>query len=135
MNRFECALLIATPWIAVGLTGCESGSNWAVGPAAATPRAAAEDSRADDPVVDDGDDEADERIALDQVPQAVIDAALAAVPGLVLSGAEKELEAGQVVYSLEGKVGGATYEVEVGADGRVNEIDADDADDDGDDAK
>lgn len=71
---------------------------------------------------DDGDDEQD--VALADVPGAVKDAAIAAVPGLVLTGAEKETERGVVVYSLEGKVGSESYEVEVGADGKVREIES-----------
>ncbi len=79
------------------------------------------------PVADDDDDgdEGDEQeieIALSQVPDAVKQAALGAVPGLVLSGAEKETEHGTVVYCLEGTAGGESYEVEVTADGKVVEI-------------
>ena len=72
---------------------------------------------------DDGDDESDEAVALDQVPAAIKQAAQAAVPGLVLKSAEKETEDGSVVYSLEGTAGGEAVEVEVRAsDAKVVEI-------------
>ena len=72
-------------------------------------------------------------VALDAVPQIVKDAALAAVPGLVLEEAESEVEKGVLVYELEGKVGRVEYEIEVTADGKVLEVEKDDDDDDDDD--
>jgi hypothetical protein len=82
----------------------------------------------------------DEKVALDAVPQNVKDAAVSAVPGLILSAAEKEIEKGVLVYSLAGKAAGVAYEVEVTADGKVTEIEKegaegtdDDKDDDNDD--
>ena len=61
---------------------------------------------------------ADEEVSLDAVPQHIKDAALAAVPGLVLESAEREVEKGVLIYDLEGKAGGVRYEVEVTASGR-----------------
>jgi hypothetical protein len=81
-------------------------------------------------------DDDEEEISLDKVPDAVKNAAIAAVPGLKLDEAEKETENGTVVYNLEGTANGVHYEVEVTADGKVTEIekdDGDDADDDDDD--
>jgi len=75
-------------------------------------RAATDD--ADDE--EDGDDENEVEVALDQVPAALKAAALAAVPGLVLTGAEKETEEGTLVYCLEGMDGDEAVEVEVRAD-------------------
>jgi hypothetical protein len=85
----------------------------------------------------------DEKIALSDVPAHVKAAALAAVPGLVLTDAETEFEDGVMIYSLTGNVAGKRHEVEIKADGTVGEIEADDdsteasdhddADDDGDD--
>jgi len=69
-------------------------------------------------------------IALDQVPAAVLAAAEKAVPGFVLAGAECETEGGDKVYDLTGTSGGATYEVEVTAAGKVGEIEKD-GDEDG----
>jgi hypothetical protein len=81
---------------------------------------------------DDGDDEVD--VALSDVPDAVKQAALAAVPGLVLTGAERETENGVIVYSLEGTANGKNYEVEVSAAGQVLETEqGDDDEEEGDD--
>lgn len=74
-----------------------------------------------------GDDEED--IALNQVPQVVKDAALKAVPGIKLTGAEKETENGVVVYELKGAKDGGEYEIEINAKGEVLEIETDDDDD------
>ena len=72
-------------------------------------------------------------MALDQVPEAVKKAALAAVPGLVLKSAEKETEDGTLQYCLEGTAGGEAVEVEVRAsDAKVTEIERGE-DEDGDD--
>lgn len=76
------------------------------------------------------EDEDDQEISLSEVPQAAKDAALAAVPGLVLSEAEKESEDGVTTYCLEGEANGAEYEIEVTADGRVIEVESEDDDDD-----
>lgn len=79
---------------------------------------------------DDEDDE--EEIPLSDVPEAVMNAAKAAVPGIVFEEAEREVEDGVTVYSLEGEAGGVEYEVEVTADGKVNEVETegDDGDED-----
>ena len=90
----------------------------------------------------------EEKIPLDAVPKPVIDAAMAAVPGLVIGEVERELENGVVVYDLEGMAGGVRVEVEVTAEGKVLEVergeededdkegeDDDDDDDDDDDQK
>jgi hypothetical protein len=76
----------------------------------------------------------DEAIALADVPAHVKQAALDAVPGLVLTEAEREIEKGVTIYSLTGTVNGQRHEVEVTADGQVKEIEsqADDDDDDDD---
>jgi len=73
-------------------------------------------------------------IPLDQVPEAVKAAAVAAVKGLVLEKAEKETKNGVVTYDVEGTANGKKMEVKVSAEGKVIEIeDADDDDDDNDD--
>ncbi|MFG0330081.1 MAG: PepSY domain-containing protein [Phycisphaerales bacterium] len=79
---------------------------------------------------DDDDDEDEIEIPLDEVPDHVKDAAIAAVPGIVLEEAEMETEDGVVVYDLEGEVDGVEYEVEVAEDGTVLEVEEDDDDDD-----
>jgi uncharacterized membrane protein YkoI len=83
---------------------------------------------ADDDDTDDGDD-AEERVELSAVPDAIKNAALTALPGLVLTGAERETEDGRVVYGLEGTVNGVPWEVEVAADGTVLEVESEDDDD------
>ena len=78
-------------------------------------------------------DEGEVEVPLDQVPEAVKAAALAAMPGIVFSEAEREMENGVLVYELKGTVDGKEYEIEVSADGKVIEIEEEDGDDDGDD--
>jgi len=78
------------------------------------------------------DDGSDEDIAIADLPAAVRNAALAAVPGIVLTKAEKETEAGRVLYSVEGSADGVDYCVEVGTDGSLIGVEQDggaDADD------
>lgn len=78
---------------------------------------------------EDEDEEAGEQeLALAQVPQIVKDAALAAVPGLVLEEAEQESEDGALIYALEGRADGKEYELEVSAAGKVLEIEKGSAD-------
>ena len=74
----------------------------------------------------------EEEVPLNAVPKPVIDAAMAAVPGLVIGEVERELENGVVVYDLEGMAGGVRVEVEVTAEGKVLEVERGDDDDDDD---
>jgi hypothetical protein len=76
-----------------------------------------------------GQQDDDVEIPLDQVPEIVRRAALAAVPGIVLEEASLEIEDGVEVYELEGEADGVKYEIEVTADGEVLEIEQDDGDD------
>ena len=62
------------------------------------------------------------RLELDQVPQPVRQAALRAVPGVQLTGAEVEQTSRGTLYELEGTVDGVRCEIEVTADGKVVEI-------------
>ncbi len=88
----------------------------------------------DDDDEDDGDEEEDEiEVPLSEVPDNVIDAALAAVPGIELEEAEVETENGIVIYDIEGELDGVEYEIEVTEAGEVLEIETDDEDDDDDD--
>ncbi len=70
--------------------------------------------------------QAEEAVPLDEVPAEVKQAALDAVPGLVLERASSEVEDGVVVYELEGTAGGKRVEVELAADGKVLEIETED---------
>jgi len=72
-------------------------------------------------------------VPLKQVPADVVRAAEKAVPGIVLTRAEREVEDGVVVYDLEGTAQGTPYEVEVTAQGKVLEIEEDDDENDDDD--
>ena len=85
-------------------------------------------------VEDDDENDGDENevaVALDQVPDAIKKAALAAVPGFVLVSAEKETEEGSLHYCLEGTADGESVEVEVRAsDAKVVEIEHGDDEDD-----
>ena len=123
-----------TIWFAGVLLGCLT-----AGCSSAKDRSVkAEDHRPGHAVVDDDDDEDDgeeeseEAVALDQVPEAVKQAARDAVPGFVAKSAEKETEHGTVQYCLEGTAGGERVEVEVRAsDAKVTEVErGDDEDED-----
>ncbi|MCZ7646995.1 MAG: PepSY domain-containing protein [Planctomycetota bacterium] len=76
----------------------------------------------------------EEKLALKDVPEAVLKAAQEAVKGIVFDEAEKKTRGETVVYELEGKAGEKRYEVKVSADGKVLKVEEDD-DDDGDDDK
>ena len=70
----------------------------------------------------------DTAVALADVPAHVKEAALKAVPGLVLTKAETEVENGVTIYDLTGTAGGKEHEVEVTANGTVQEIESGDDD-------
>ncbi len=83
-------------------------------------------------------EDGDEEIALDAIPAGVRAAALARLPGFVITGAERETEDGVLLYSLAGTVNGERHEIEVSATGAVLEVetgtdDEDDEDDEDDD--
>jgi hypothetical protein len=81
----------------------------------------------------------EEKIGIDAVPQNVKDAALAAVPGLAIEAAAREVKKDVVEYEIQGKAGGVAYEIDIRSDGKVLEVekggakDDDDDDDDDDD--
>lgn len=75
---------------------------------------------------DDEDEDDDEDVSpspkpddLSQVPAVVLDAARAAVPGIVLTEAEREQEGTQVEYELEGTVGSVKYKIKMSEAGKV----------------
>lgn len=76
----------------------------------------------------------DEAVPVGEIPGTVLKAAQDAVPGFTPTGAEKEIEHGTTVYSLEGTADGKACEVEVTADGKVTEIEKGDAEDEDNDA-
>jgi uncharacterized membrane protein YkoI len=65
---------------------------------------------------------AGEKVPLDQVPKAVMDAVKARFPGAKISSVEKEKEDGKVVYDIELKHEGRKYEMDILEDGTVLEI-------------
>jgi uncharacterized membrane protein YkoI len=70
-------------------------------------------------------------VPLAEVPDAVKKAAQKAVPGIVLTEAEKQTRGKRVSYELEGKAGKKEYELEITAKGKVLEVEVEDeADDD-----
>jgi uncharacterized membrane protein YkoI len=84
----------------------------------------------------DGDEGADEHevvLAVDAIPVPIKNAARKAVPGLAITGAEREMEGGRMVYCVHGNADGEFVEVEIASDGSVLEIErGDDGDEDDD---
>lgn len=68
------------------------------------------------------EEEDEQDVALNQVPPAVMKAALDAVPGLVVSEAEMEVEGNLTTYTLEGTANGTEYKIEVTAEGKLLEV-------------
>jgi len=71
--------------------------------------------------------EDEQSLPVTAVPQRVLDAALSAAPGLVITEAEVEAV---LVYELEGTVGGQLVEVEVTSEGDVIGVETENGDDD-----
>lgn len=76
----------------------------------------------DDDEGEDDEGEIEQEVPLDSVPQAVLDAAKAAAPGLVVEKAFTETENGRLLYEIVGTVDGVRHEVEVDAEGNVVEV-------------
>jgi len=70
--------------------------------------------------------EEEQDVSLSDIPQAVLNAAMVAVPGIVLTEAEVESTEKGEVYELEGEAGGKEYEIHIAADGTVIGVEADD---------
>lgn len=80
------------------------------------------------------DPEIEEEIELDAVPPAIMSAAQLAVPGIEIDEAEFEEEDGAMIYELEGMLGEQRYEIEIGQDGKILELEEVDVEDEEDDA-
>jgi len=65
------------------------------------------------------DDEKEEKVPLDKVPKAVLDAVKAKFPKAKLVSAEKEKEDGKLVYEINIKDDGKTVEVTVTPEGKI----------------
>lgn len=64
----------------------------------------------------------EEKIALKDLPKAVLEAAQGAVKGIELTEAAKITRGDQVVYEIDGKVGAKEYEITVSAEGKVLKV-------------
>jgi uncharacterized membrane protein YkoI len=64
------------------------------------------------------DDKA-EKIPLDKVPKAIMDAIKGRFPGAEISSVEKEKEDGKIVYDIELKHQGRKYEMDIAEDGTI----------------
>jgi hypothetical protein len=64
----------------------------------------------------------EEKIPLDKVPKAVMDAIKTRFPGADVTSVEKETEDGQVVYDVELKHKDRKYEMDIKEDGTILEI-------------
>lgn len=64
-------------------------------------------------------DKVEETILLSSVPAVVLDAARAAVPGIVFTEAKREQEGTVVTYKLEGTVNGVKHKIKVSEAGKV----------------
>jgi uncharacterized membrane protein YkoI len=69
-------------------------------------------------------------IPLEEVPAIVLEAAKEAVPGIVITEAEYEIEDGERIYELEGTLGDKEYEIEVSEQGKVLEVEKEGDDED-----
>ena len=68
--------------------------------------------------------EAEDAVALEQVPRAAMKAAEKELPGVTFDAAWKEAEGGQTSYEIRGKTKqGKVRDVKVTADGKVMEVD------------
>ncbi len=63
-----------------------------------------------------------EKVPLDKVPKAIMDAIKGRFPKAELTSVEKEKEDGKVVYDVELKENGRKYEMDIAEDGTIIEI-------------
>jgi uncharacterized membrane protein YkoI len=108
-----------TALLGCGMVGCSSG------------RVQADDDH--DKVEDAGKTEA--TIAVDQLPQAVVDTVMKECPGGKITEAEKETKGDKSVYEMDVKVGSDAYEVKTTLDGQFRSKKVDDDDDEHEDKK
>jgi hypothetical protein len=108
--------------VLLGCYGTEGRSSVASDAGASVGNLSLDDDDDEGVEAEEGDGEEQEQdVSLADVPQAAKDAAIAAVPGLSLSEAEKE---GADAYCLHGHAGGVFYEVEVTSAGKVIDIES-----------
>lgn len=69
----------------------------------------------------------EEDIELNRVPANIIGIVQSTLPGISLTGAEKEIKGETIIYELEGKMpGGHEYEIKIREDGLIIEIELED---------
>ena len=78
---------------------------------------------------DDDGDEPEEELTLDQLPDGLLEAAEAALPGVEFTAASTEMELGGRVYELQGLGDTGRVEIELNAAGDVLEIEYGEDDD------
>ena len=88
-----------------------------------------DDDDGNDDDEDDDEDEIEEKVSLDDVPEAVKATMLKEAAGAEIEEVVKETEDGQVVYEAEFEADGQEIEIEVATDGTLLEREIDDDDD------
>lgn len=75
-------------------------------------------------IVEDGDEYEDDEYVTDlsKIPEVVLSAALEAVPGIVIIRVEIERTRRRTIYEVYGRANGRHYEIEIGSDGTVYEV-------------
>lgn len=136
MRSSWIVLMLLTVAVCLGVAGCSDAAEvagddssqsallhaGAPGPGGAPVAAEPDDGDGDE---DGDDDEFEESVPLAELPQVVLDAVEAAVPGLDLTSAELEMEAGKTAYCIHGTLDDQPLEVEVAPDGTLLEIERD----------
>lgn len=118
-------------WLWMTLAACVLASCGSSGERTSVSAAGVHPTPRADSMHDEEDEGEEETVPVDQIPATVRTAATNALPGLVITSAERETEDGVVQYSIEGTVSGAKREVEVSADGSKVKIESGDDDDEG----
>ncbi|NND70558.1 MAG: hypothetical protein HKN43_03165 [Rhodothermales bacterium] len=70
-------------------------------------------------------------VQIAEVPEVVIDAAMAAVPGIEIQEVSVDSEKGQTVYEIEGVTASSEFEIEISEDGQVLEIEEEERENEG----
>ena len=82
------------------------------------------------PVFGDDDHDGSKIVPVKQVPALVINAAKKEVPGIKITGAEKEENDDETIYELKGNAAGKEYEIKISSQGKVLKAGKDDDEED-----
>lgn len=126
----KALILLSLPLAVVWGSGCSTGNGNDPVSAAQSPKITQSETSAAEPCETC---DSEEEVAVADLPAAVSAAALSAVPGGTIVEAERETEAGVVVYEVEVETAAGEFEVEVSEAGEVLEVEAEDEDDEDDD--